>query len=102
MDEDSVRELGIFINSLIQKYNIIRFVTAYICMCILVTNAAACRDDIQMNTVKAQIIVIRKIILYPVEGSMPRASEAPFTDHSRCRTMFVVQSHERITRKKTP
>ena len=47
-------------------------------MCISLTNATACRDDIQINTVKVHITVIRKIRLYPVEGPMPRASEAPF------------------------
>ena len=74
----TVRNLGIFIISLIQKNNISRFVVAYMCMCISLTNAIACRDDIQINIVKAQIIVIRKIRLYPAEGPMPRASEAPF------------------------
>ena len=54
-----VRKLGIFIISLIQKYNISRFMTVYMCMCIFLTNATACRDNIQMNTVKAHIIVIR-------------------------------------------
>ena len=33
---------------------------------------------IQIDTVKAQITVIRKIRLYPAEGPMPRASEASF------------------------
>ena len=46
-----VRNLGIFIISLIQKNNISGFVTVYICMCISLTNAIACRDDIQINTV---------------------------------------------------
>ena len=128
--------------NLIKKYNISRFVTIYMCMCILLTNATTCRDDIQINTVKAST-VITEIRMYPAEGPMPRASEAPFalvdivhcskswttvdvgrcsqcspTKGSpgrrrdpggittrkkayRCRTMFAVQFHERITRKKT-
>ena len=59
---------------------------AYMCMCISLKNAIAYRDDIQINTVKAQITVIRKIRLYPAEGPMPRASEAPFAlvDIVRC------------------
>ena len=48
----NVRNLGIFIVNLIQEYNISRFVTTYMYMCISLTNATACRDDIQMNTVK--------------------------------------------------
>ena len=56
------------------------------CMCISLTNATACRDDIQIDTVKVQITVIRKIRLYTAEGPMPRALEAPFTlvDIVRC------------------
>ena len=75
---DFVRNLGIFIVNLIQKYNISRFVTAYMCMCIFLMNATACRHDIQIDTVKTQSTVITKIRLYPAEGPMPRASEAPF------------------------
>ena len=52
--------------------------TAYMCMCISLTKATSYRDDIQINTIKAQITVIRKIRLYPAEGPIPRASEAPF------------------------
>ena len=52
--------------------------TAYMCMCISLTNATACRHDIQMNTIKAQSTVIVEIRLYLAEGPMPRASEAPF------------------------
>ena len=48
------------------------------CICTSLTNATTCRDDIQMNTVKAQSTVITEIRLYPAEGPMPRASEAPF------------------------
>ena len=72
--------------NLIQKYNISKFVTAYMCMRISLTNATACRDGIQMNTVKAQSTVITDIRLYPAEGPMPRASEAPFAlvDIVRC------------------
>ena len=72
-----VRNLGIFIINLIQKNNISRFMTTYMCLCISLTNAIAYRDNIQINTVKAHITVIRKIRLYPAEGPMPRASEAP-------------------------
>ena len=72
--------------NLIQKYNIIRFVTAYMCMRISLTNAIAYRDDIQMNTVKTQSTVITEIRLYLAKGPMPRASKAPFTlvDIVRC------------------
>ena len=61
-------------------------------MCISLTNTTACRDDIQINTVKAQITVIRKIRLYPAEGLMPRASEAPFAlvDIVRCSKSWTV------------
>ena len=109
----SVRYLGIFIISLIHKYNISRFMTAYMCMCIFLMNTTTCKDDILVNTVKTQSTEIIEIRLYPAEGPMPRASEAPFAlvDIVRCsksRTtvdvekMFIVQSHERITRKKAP
>ena len=56
------------------------------CMCISLTNATVCRDDIQMNTVKAQSTVITDIRVYPAEGPMPRASEALFAlvDIVRC------------------
>ena len=79
-------EKYIFIVNLIQKYNISRFVTAYMCMYISLTNATACRDDIQMDTVKAQSTVITEIRMYPAEGPMSRASEAPFAlvDIVRC------------------
>ena len=100
--------------NLIQNFNISRFVTTYMCMCISLTNATTCRHDIQMDTVKAQSTVITEIRIYPAEGPMPRASEASFalvdivrcsklwtTVDAGCRTMFTVQSHERITRKKT-
>ena len=73
-----VRNLGIFIISLIQKYNISRFVTAYICMCIFLMNTTACRDDIQIDTVRIQNTVITEIRLYLAEGPMPRTSEASF------------------------
>ena len=48
-------------------------------MCISLMNATACIHGIQMDTVKAQNTVIIEIKLYPAEGPMPRASEAPFT-----------------------
>ena len=51
---------------------------AYMCMCISLTNATACRHDIQMDTVRTQSAVITEIRLYPTEGPMPRVSEAPF------------------------
>ena len=82
----TVRELGIFMVNLIQKYNISRLVTAYICICIFLTNATACRHDIQMDTVPGESTVITEIRLYPAEGPMLRASEAPFAlvDIVRC------------------
>ena len=82
----TIRNLGIFIISLIQKYNISRFVTAYMCMCIFLMNATACIDDILIDTVRIQNTVITEIRLYPAEGPMPRASEAPFAlvDIVRC------------------
>ena len=72
--------------NLIQKYNISRFVTTYMCMCISLTNATACRHDIQMDTVRMQSMVIIEIRLYPAKGPMPWASEAPFAlvDIVRC------------------
>ena len=56
------------------------------CMCIFLMNTTACRDDILINTVKTQSTEITEIRLYPVEGPMPRASEAPFelVDIVRC------------------
>ena len=57
----------------------------YMCMCIFFINTTACRDDILVNTVKTQSTEITEIRLYPVEGPMPRASEAPFAlDIVRC------------------
>ena len=49
-------------------------------------NIIACRHDIQIDTVRTQSAVITELRLYPVEGSMPRASEAPFAlvDIVRC------------------
>ena len=80
-----VRNLGIFIISLIQKYNSSRFVTTYMCMCIFLMNATACIDDILIDTVRIQNTVITEIRLYPAERPMPRASEAPFAlDIVRC------------------
>ena len=59
--------------------------TTYMCMCISVIKATACKDDIQMNTVKTSTVII-EIRLYPAEGPMPRALEAPFAlvDIVRC------------------
>ena len=51
--EENVRNLGNLMVNLIQKYNISRFVTAYMCMCISLMNATACIHDVQMDTVKA-------------------------------------------------
>ena len=72
--------------NLIQKYNISRFVTTYMYMCISLTNATACRYDIQMDTIKTQSKVITEMRLYPAEGPISRASEAPFAivDIVRC------------------
>ena len=68
--------------NLIQKYNISRFVTTYMCMCISLTNATTYKYDI----LSTQSTVITEIRMYPVEGPMPRASEAPFAlvDIVRC------------------
>ena len=65
--------------NLIQKYNISKFVTTYMCMYISLTNATACSYNIQIDTVRTQNAAITKIRMYPAEGPMPRASEAPFT-----------------------
>ena len=72
--------------NLIQKYNISRFIMTYMCMCISLMNATACRHDIQMDTVRTQSVVITEIRLYLAEGPMLRASEAPFAlvDIVRC------------------
>ena len=80
--------------NLIQKYNISRFVTAYMCMCISLMNATACIHGIQMDTVKAQNTVIIEIRMYPVESPMPRASEAPFAlvDIVRCSKSWITVS----------
>ena len=58
----------------------------YICMCILLTNATACKYDIQIDTVRTQSAVIIELKLYPAEDPMPRASEVPFAlvDIVRC------------------
>ena len=52
---------------------------AYMCLCIFLMNATAYRHDLQIDTVRTQSTVITEIRLYPAEGPMPRASEAPFT-----------------------
>jgi len=61
-------------------------VTTYMCMCISLTNTTACKYDIQIDTVRTQSIAITEIRVYPAEGPMPRASEAPFAlvDIVRC------------------
>ena len=60
-------------------------------MCISLTNATVCRHDIQMDTVRTQRAVIIEIRLYPAEGPMPRASEAPFAlvDIVRCSKSWI-------------
>ena len=59
--------------------------TTYMCMCISLTNATAYKYDILIDTVSIQSTVIRELRVYPVEDSMPRASDAPFTpDILRC------------------
>ena len=60
--------------------------TAYMCMCIFLMNATTCIDDMLIVTVRIQNIVITEIRMYPVEGPIPRASEAPFAlvDIVRC------------------
>jgi hypothetical protein len=57
----------------------------YMCMCILLTNATECKYDILIDTISMQSTVIRELRVYPAEGPMPRASEAPFApDIVRC------------------
>ena len=98
--------------------------TTYMCMCISLTNATACKYDIQINTVTTQSTVITELRLYLAEGLMSRAlgdsirtrrhsTLLEVVDHSRCRKVFAVQSNEQspgkkhlavpraITRKKT-
>ena len=59
--------------------------TTYMCMCISLTNATACKYDIPIDTVSTQSTVIGELRVYLAEGPMPRASEAPFTpDIVRC------------------
>ena len=50
----------------------------YMCMCISLTNAIVCKYDIPIDTVNTQSTVIREIRVYPAEGPMLRALEAPF------------------------
>ena len=52
---DSVRKLGIFMINLIQKYNISRFVTTYMCMCISLMNATAYRHDYRLVQSKRKV-----------------------------------------------
>jgi len=59
-------------------------VTTYVCMCISLTNATACKYDIPIDTVRTQSTVIRELRVYPVEGPMPRALEAPFASGIVC------------------
>ena len=70
--------------------------TTYMCMCIFLMNTTACRDDILVNTVKTQSTEIR---LYPAEGPMPRASEAPFAlvDIVRCSKSWTTVDAERCS-----
>ena len=59
--------------------------TTYMCMCISLTKATVCKYDIPIDTVSTQSTVIREFRVYPAEGPMPRASEAPFVpDIVRC------------------
>ena len=54
-------------------------------MCISLTNATSCKYDIPIDTISTQSTIIRKLRVYPAEGPMPRASEAPFAlDIVRC------------------
>ena len=95
----NVRNLGIFMVNLIQKYNISRFVTAYMCMCISLMNATTCRHDIQIDTVRTQSAVITEIRMYPAEGPMPRALVALFTlvDIVRCSKSWTTVDVERCS-----
>jgi len=58
--------------------------TTYMCMCISLTNATACKYDELINIVSTQSTVITELRIYPVDGPMPRASEAPFAPDIVC------------------
>ena len=68
-------------------------------MCISLTNATACRYDIQMDTIKTQSKVITEMRLYPAEGPISRASEAPFAlvDIVRCSKSWTTVDAERCS-----
>ena len=61
-------------------------------MCISLTNATACKYDIQIDIVRTQSAVITELRLYPAKGPMPRASEAPFAlvDIVRCSKSWTI------------
>ena len=71
------------------------------CMCISLTNATACRHDIQIDTVRTQNAVITKIRMYPTDGPMPRASEAPFAlvDIVRCSKSWTTVDAKRCSQR---
>ena len=85
--------------NLIQKYNISKFVTTYMCMYISLTNATASRHDIQIDTVRTQNTIIPKIRMYTAECLMPRTSEAPFAlvDIVRCSKSRITIAHHSPT-----
>ena len=60
--------------------------TTYMCLCISLTSATACKYDIQIDIVRTQSMVIIELRLYPVVGPMSRSLEAPFAlvDIVRC------------------
>ena len=59
--------------------------TTYMCICISLTKATSRKYDIPIDIISMQSTVIREFRVYPAEGPMPRASEAPFAqDIVRC------------------
>ena len=45
--------------NLIQKYNISRFVTTYMYMCISLTSATTCKYDILIDTVSSSAVALK-------------------------------------------
>jgi hypothetical protein len=58
--------------------------TTYMCMCISLTEATTCKNDILIETVSTQSTINRELRMYPEEGHIPRASEAPFAPDIGC------------------
>ena len=72
--------------------------TTYMCMCISLTKATVCKYNIPIDTVSTQSTVIREFRVYPTEGHMPRASEAPFVpDIVRCSKSWTTVDAEKCS-----